>query len=294
MFITQLLINQGANIDATNKNNITPKQLAENLGFQNIINLFPVVKEEYVTPSEFRNYTHYEDLAPTVFKNHKFPEYFQEIYALLYGMRGEKFLGAFAEHNINLHEFLTITDSRLAEIGIKFPFQRKRIHLGLIKFHGYPWHKSSIPKVDLSKNEDLFDFYLLLCGHLKHLLIINSTLNYLNTNEYIAIQQETDPALAMNLYSSLENIKISVTSMTEKIKNIQSHNPSAPVLLVDKKKINEIKRTGLFRYFRKPLLSYFSLFGCSAIVIWACFKIRIDIKQNFFKILGRLKSNKIL
>lgn len=290
--IVQLLIDNGADTDATNKNGQTPKQVAQDLGYQKIVDLFPVEEEVYITPSEYRHYATYEDIAPTLFKNNRSPDYFQEINPLLYGMKMDKFLGNFAKANISLQELLTISDARLEEIGIAFPFQRKRIHLGLIKFHGYPWHKSSIPKVNLHKLEDLFDYYLIMCGHLKHFIILNTTLKYITTNEYISVQQELEPLIVNRLLGTLHGIQINIEALENRIKNIQSFNPPEPVLQVNRKNLEKTRAQKILHFMRKPYLSYASIFGCSVVVLWVCFKIKVDHKQsllNWIRVFGKLK-----
>lgn len=290
--IVQLLLQNGADTEVTNKNCLTPKQQAEELGFLKLVELFPIEKEVYITPSEYRHYSNYEDIAPTIFKNDRSPDYFQEINPLLYGMRMDKFLGLFAKANISLQEFLTINDTRLEEIGITFPFQRKRIHLGLMKFHGYPWHKSSIPKVNPNKYEDLFDMYLIMCGHLKHFIILNSTLKYVTTNEYISIHQDLESHTINRLLGLIQGVKKNVVALENSIKYIRSFNPPEPVLQVNTKKLEKTRYQNFLCFFRKPYISYFSIFGCSAVIIWACIRIKIDHKQNLMNwidVLGKLK-----
>lgn len=49
------------------------------------------------------------------------------------------FLSDFAKSSVGLPELLNISDDRLMEIGVSYPFQRKRIQTGLWQFHQYDW-----------------------------------------------------------------------------------------------------------------------------------------------------------
>ncbi len=77
--------------------------------------------------------------------------YSQDIPTLLRGMRAENCAKQFYDANISLAEFLTIDDTRLQSIGIEFEYQRKRILLGLLKFHGYPFSPKSLDLVSRKK-----------------------------------------------------------------------------------------------------------------------------------------------
>lgn len=57
------------------------------------------------------------------------------------------------ESNISLADFLTIDDEGLQAIGIKFEYQRKRILLGLLKFHGHPFSPKSIDIISKKKQK---------------------------------------------------------------------------------------------------------------------------------------------
>ena len=86
---------------------------------------------------------------------------------MLEGMDCKRFINNFSEAKVSLEEFLTISDERLKEIGILFPYQRKMILKGLneyveqdfifqyfckcyfmFRFHKKDWSKMSNPIFD--------------------------------------------------------------------------------------------------------------------------------------------------
>lgn len=127
------MIEAGVDINSCNRKGYTPKQVAESGGFQDIYDLFPKTEkeQEFQIPTNHLTYSEYQDLVPTIFKAEEIPAYFPDIFSMLYGMRCENYSSLFYQAKISLEEFLSITDEKLEEMGVKFPFQRKRILLGL-------------------------------------------------------------------------------------------------------------------------------------------------------------------
>lgn len=76
---------------------------------------------------------------------------FRDIYSLLYGMRCEHLAKLFHDTDVDLVTFLSLTDEKLKNIGVKLPFQRRRILSGLHTFHKHSFKIKSIPVV--AKNE---------------------------------------------------------------------------------------------------------------------------------------------
>lgn len=66
-------------------------------------------------------------------------------------MRCEHLTEQFYAANIDLATFLSVSDEELQGIGVKLPFQRRRILAGLHRFHKHPFKQQSIPSVP--KNE---------------------------------------------------------------------------------------------------------------------------------------------
>lgn len=103
---------------------------------------------------------------------------------MLHGMRANRVEYKFYEAKIGLPEFLTISDERLQQIGIDYPYHRKRILLGLLQFHERPWSKTAltIPKI----NTNIVDMFNVLSSCLKQLIIIETTLKFVNEHPIFA------------------------------------------------------------------------------------------------------------
>lgn len=93
---------------------------------------------------------------------------------MLLGMDCQHFIKNFARAHISLEEFLTISDERLKQIGILYPFQRNVIKKGLKNFYNQPWKSSSIPIIrDFSEIEVTgYDFLILFSNILKQTMIL--------------------------------------------------------------------------------------------------------------------------
>lgn len=103
---------------------------------------------------------------------------------MLYGMRANSVEYKFYEAKISFPELLTITDERLQQIGIDFPYHRKRILLGLLQFHQRPWSKDAllIPKM----NANIVDIFNVLSSCLKQLIIIETTIKFVANHPIFA------------------------------------------------------------------------------------------------------------
>lgn len=120
-------------------------------------------------------------------------------------MESSQYLANFSDFGISLMEFLTITDSRLKDIGVELPINRKKILLGLLKFHIHPWAPNSIHMVKMntfqsyayniyfflvhSKNNFIYlcsinDIFLMLTGHLKHLIVLDCSLTHISKLQF--------------------------------------------------------------------------------------------------------------
>lgn len=112
------------------------------------------------------------------------PAYSPDVYTMLHGMRANRVEYKFYEANIGLPELLTITDERLQQIGIDYPYHRKRILLGLLQFHERPWSKDAltIPKI----NTNIVDMFNVLSNCLKQLIVIETTIKFVDEHPIFA------------------------------------------------------------------------------------------------------------
>lgn len=98
---------------------------------------------------------------------------------MLHGMDCEKLAPKFAQANISLEEFLTMSDARMKEIGIEMPFHRAAIRLGLFKFFNAKWTKKSLyVPVNLKSHISSLDLVYVLSNLLRDLIVMKSQLIY--------------------------------------------------------------------------------------------------------------------
>lgn len=129
------------------------------------------------------------------------PAYSPDVYTMLNGMRANRVEYKFYEANIGLPELLTITDERLQQIGIDYPYHRKRILLGLLQFHEHPWSKKAltIPKI----NTNIVDMFNVLSSCLKQLIVIETTIKFVDehpifANTSVSIEANKQQRLVIN------------------------------------------------------------------------------------------------
>lgn len=66
---------------------------------------------------------------------------------MLFGMRSRPLVETFARAAIGLPEFLCISDERMLEIGVAYPFQRNRVRFMLRRFHEREFAPHSVAKL---------------------------------------------------------------------------------------------------------------------------------------------------
>lgn len=93
---------------------------------------------------------------------------------MLIGMECADFIENFAKARVNLEDFLTISDEKLKQIGIMYPFQRNVIKQGLKNFFNEPWKNSSVFMLqDFSDIEVTgYDFLIFFANVLKQTMIL--------------------------------------------------------------------------------------------------------------------------
>lgn len=124
----------------------------------------------------------------------------------------------FYEFHIDLSDLLTITDERLNEIGVTYPYHRKRILLGLLKFHEKSWSKESlyIPKL----NATIRDYFHMLANTLKQLIVIESTIKFVENHPLFSIIPISDESHRMRQMINQELL----TVQTNVLKLLQTFN----------------------------------------------------------------------
>lgn len=239
----QLLLER-SNLEMRNENNWTPYEHARVRGNAEILELFEPFNLTKLDTS-FLFYTTYRDLAPTYTGHEDKPPYFPEIEPILYSVRMEKFIDNFARAKISFEEFLCITDKRLKQIGILFPFQRKRILLALLKFHRAPWTKASVDV--LSEETSNFGYYLIFASHLKHLIIMKTGIAFLERMDILrnANDENFNYELVNFTLNQVKLMQSDIKDTIKHIKDIQSCNPKRHVLGVN---VHYLKERAGFRW----------------------------------------------
>lgn len=150
------------------------------------------------------------------------PPYSPDIYSMLSGMRATQLELEFYKSNIGLPEFLTITDQRLREIGVEFPYQRKRILLGLLRFHEKTWSQKSLPVPKL-KNTSILQYFNIFSNCLKHLVVIRSALKFVEEHELfaeIAVSRSESCELRQEVNQELELLRKNTLKLLQMMQKV--------------------------------------------------------------------------
>ncbi|XP_055380788.1 poly [ADP-ribose] polymerase tankyrase-2 [Condylostylus longicornis] len=246
--VVKFLIESGVNCNIVDNKGYTPCQFAQNFGFDDILEILPKEEIPYSIPSAFLTYNCLRDHIPRIFLKSEVPEYFQEIYAILRDIKMERFAEYFALANINLAEFLTLTDSQMKDIGILFPYQRKRIRMGLLYFHLHHWSKKSIARVKRKENDNFYDILMLSANHLLNLVILNAALKFVIQNLKEQCFGNVSHCEASKMKESLSRYQNILKQLTKTTKYLHSFSPDKPPTYIDydeylfkKQKSNKLK-----------------------------------------------------
>lgn len=151
---------------------------------------------------------------------------------MLHGMRVEDTDYKFYQSNMSLPEFLTVTDTRLQEIGITYPYERKRVGLGLLRFHEKAWSKNSlrIPKL----KDDIVQYFDVFANCLKQLILVKTSLEFITNHPVFAASQNySDEVLELR-----EDIDLQVTILRDKTLQL----------------INDMQQVNNYLFFKKSSL----------------------------------------
>uniref|UniRef100_A0A182MTV6 Uncharacterized protein n=1 Tax=Anopheles culicifacies TaxID=139723 RepID=A0A182MTV6_9DIPT len=141
--VVKILLRAGAQTYAVNRQGYTPRQCAINCNYLEIAELFPLETKAFEIPSNYLCYSSYRNFISGI-EDDEPPGYYPDLRPMLFGMNSESKLHIFVESGLNLFEFLTLTDEKLCNLGVKYPIERKRILLGLYDFHRQKWSNNSL------------------------------------------------------------------------------------------------------------------------------------------------------
>lgn len=139
---------------------------------------------------------------------------------MLYGMNAENFAPKFAQAEISLEEFLTITDTRMKEIDIMMPYQRAEIHLGIFKLFSTKWSKNSlyIPP-NITSHISQLDLIYVLSNLLRQVITMKSQLIYFQNMNFDIDQECTERFLSLNfLHQFQEHLRVIEAIAKKKMK----------------------------------------------------------------------------
>lgn len=137
-----------------------------------------------------------------------------DIVKLLSAMELRHFIKLFEENNVQLNEFLLITDEKLKDLGVRFSVHRQRILSSIKKLHVHQWNKASLGVKPRNQTIHVGDGVKLMCNVTKHLHILNATLNFVRIHQPIPIQ--------LKVFESIESVLHQVDLISKELNAIQS------------------------------------------------------------------------
>lgn len=118
------------------------------------------------------------------------PPYAQDVSHLLKGMRLQNLEYLFYTAKIGLPEFLQLTNERMEEIGVEFPYQRDRLTLGLLNIHTAPFGSDSLHRP--TEGATLPDIFDSVSSCLKSLIICKASLKFAQREDLFGVSKLTE------------------------------------------------------------------------------------------------------
>lgn len=170
--IVKILLNAGLNHEKPDVCGSTPLYLAEMQEFTEITDLLSKDTVDTMCLPMKNTY----DLEDFLTGSDR-PRFLPDILSILYGIRCETLQKLFLE--TDLLAFLSSNENSLSKLGVKLPYQRKRILMGLSNFHKHLFKKKSIPTVPKNAQYTTIDFSHALFAAIRHLTVMEANLVYI-------------------------------------------------------------------------------------------------------------------
>lgn len=151
-------------------------------------------------------------------------------------MRCERYIPHFAQARVSLEEFLTISDERLKEIGVRLPFHRKLIQEGLTELvlKEGSWESLYNPIKVPIKELSYFDIVMILADMHRQMVVINAHLYWVQRfcpkEDLLKAQEDFDKKELLKKFAG------SLNSFQKLIKETYCKHPVTRPLLISKNK----------------------------------------------------------
>uniref|UniRef100_A0A1Y1KSB5 Uncharacterized protein n=1 Tax=Photinus pyralis TaxID=7054 RepID=A0A1Y1KSB5_PHOPY len=170
--IVKILLNAGLNHTKPDVCGNTPLELAKMQEFTEIISLLSEDTGDTMCVPMKNTY----DLEDFLSESNR-PQFLPDILSILYGARCESLQNLFVD--TDLLAFLSSNENSLSELGVRLPYQRKRILMGLSNFHKHLFKKKSIPTVPKNAEYTTIDVSHALFAAVRHLTVMEANLVYI-------------------------------------------------------------------------------------------------------------------
>lgn len=146
------------------------------------------IKDVYVLQEQYYDLDNvYQNM-----KNYR-PRFLRDILCMLYGMKCENYLHKFENSDIDLFRFLTMNENDLIKFGVEIPYMKRRILMGLHRFHIASFQQSSIPIVGPFELFSTIDVAKSILSAIRHLTVMEASLQYII--KIYSFDHRSDPLL---------------------------------------------------------------------------------------------------
>ncbi|KAK9685642.1 hypothetical protein QE152_g37882 [Popillia japonica] len=171
---------------------------------------------------------------------------------------------------VNLLNFLTLTEDDLKNVGVKMPYERYQILSGLYRLHKHPFKTKALPIIGKSETYSTLNVANSLLSATRQFIVMQGSLRYIQMNLQNPNELKQFSKEIQKMKESLTKIRLVVDKIC--VKAAEWDYETAPADLITKQSCNKLK-SSKFKY-------CFTV-GVASISAYAICK-----KINFFRILS--------
>uniref|UniRef100_A0A1B6CTH6 SAM domain-containing protein n=1 Tax=Clastoptera arizonana TaxID=38151 RepID=A0A1B6CTH6_9HEMI len=231
--VVEQLLAAGAKLDLLDTEGRTAYDLACNCGYVDLAKLVRTKDDEEL--EEDFDLTEPINLLfkelPFENGNMDYSGFPSEVEVLLLGMNMNSLKEKFKNNNIQLGEFLTISNQRLKEIGVQFTVHRHHILYCIQKFHLRLWDKRSLNYKETNVPITFEDSIPLLLTIVKHLHVLKATTQYIRSHLNKPVDSEIYDNVSKGL-AHLINVNSEISRMQMFGKNLEKIESLKPADLI--------------------------------------------------------------
>ncbi|XP_018322507.1 ankyrin repeat, SAM and basic leucine zipper domain-containing protein 1-like [Agrilus planipennis] len=204
--------------------------------------LLPTKQQIQTVEDVFKNSSYNFEEEFENLKENERPIFFRDVCVMLYGMRCEQLINIFSKRNVDLLTFVTLNEKKLQDLDVILPYQRKKVMIGLYKFHKYPYRAKSIPIVSKNEIYSTIDFSNALISAVRQITTMEGAVVYMKSQISEPLFDKQIENSIVQIQTKLKSVKRLSNMLLKKAKEWDQMTSSADLITK-----NSLKKRKLYK-----------------------------------------------